>query len=75
MVRDRITRFTGIAVAKVEYLSGNKQIGIQPRVGSDGKYPDVAYVDSKDVELVSEGIHEPPSDIERPVDQPVTLSD
>lgn len=45
-VRDTVTDFTGLAIARVEYLTGCTQIGIQPPC-ADGKneIPSTTYLD------------------------------
>lgn len=61
-VKDKITGFTGIAVAKAEYLTGCTQIGISPPMGKDGKLGESMYfdwtrlevLDSKPIEIISD---------------------
>ena len=56
-VRDRVTGFTGIAISRVEYLNGCVQFCIKPPVDSKtGKNNDGEYVDSQQVEFVSNGL-------------------
>ena len=38
-VRDKITGFKGIAIARTEWLYGCARIVVQPPVGKDGKCP------------------------------------
>lgn len=49
-----VTGFTGIAIAKVEYLQGKTQFGIQPKVGPDGKYPEVQWINENLLEVFEE---------------------
>lgn len=44
-VTDCITDFKGIATSRVEYLTGCTQYGVTPKVGDDGKLPDIIYFD------------------------------
>lgn len=44
-VKDAITGMEGIAVARVDYLTGCTQICISPKVDKDGKLQDSHYVD------------------------------
>lgn len=44
-VRDRITGFTGIAIARVEYLTGCIQVGISPPLSAEGKLIPAEYFD------------------------------
>ncbi len=53
-VRDKVTGFTGIATAKIEYLNGCIQICIKPPVGENNIMPDVEYVDIDQIEILEE---------------------
>ncbi len=53
-VRDKVTGFTGIATAKIEYLNGCIQICIKPPVDKNNKMPDVEYVDIDQIEILEE---------------------
>ncbi len=55
-VRDRVTGFTGLAVAKVEYLNGCVQICVKAPLDKDGKMVDGEYIDISQLEVVDEGI-------------------
>jgi len=50
-VKDKVTGFTGIAIAKLEFLNGCLQFCVQPKMKSnnadrpDGKYLDVEQLD------------------------------
>lgn len=39
-VRDSITGFQGVAIAKTHWISGCDRINVQPKIGKDGKLPD-----------------------------------
>lgn len=53
-VRDTITDFQGIVVARIEYLTGCMQFGVAPKAGSDGKVPDTVYFDYTRLEVVAD---------------------
>lgn len=52
-VRDRVTGFKGIAVAKNEWMNGCKRIAIQSDTLKDGKPLDVEWVDIQQIEVIS----------------------
>jgi len=56
-VKDKISGFTGIMTAKVEYLNGCNQIGIAPKVDKEGKMRSVEYFDDIQVVLVGKGVN------------------
>jgi hypothetical protein len=60
-VRDAITGFEGIATAKVEYINGCVQFGIQPQA-TDGKMPESVYLDHQRLVAVGDGPALPSSD-------------
>jgi len=60
-VRDVVTGFEGIATAKVEYINGCVQFGVQPQA-AEGKFPDSVYVDHQRLAMISEGPSMPSSD-------------
>ncbi len=51
-VKDKVSGFTGIATAKVEYLNGCIQYCINPKVGKDNKNKEGFYFDEGQIELV-----------------------
>lgn len=55
-LRDMATGFTGIAVARIEYISGCIQYCILPSVKEDGKYVDGVYIDEQRLEFVGDGL-------------------
>jgi len=54
-VRDKITGFTGVATAKIEYLNGCVQICIRPPVGADNKMREHEYIDIDQIEVIDNG--------------------
>lgn len=55
-VRDRITGINGVVIAKVEYLFGCTQYGIQGPA-ENGKRNDADYLDWQRLEVLNEGLH------------------
>lgn len=51
-VQDKVTGFTGIATAKVEYLNGCIQYCVKPKVGEDGKMPEGSYIDHQQLVVI-----------------------
>lgn len=48
-VTDRITGFTGIVVARTEFLNGCIRVGVQSETLKDGKVLDPEYFDEQQV--------------------------
>jgi len=55
-VKDLVSGFTGIAVAKDEWLNGCLRYGIQGKVDKEGKLPDPKWIDAVQLEIIGEGI-------------------
>lgn len=55
-VKDRVTGYEGIAVGRTTFLNGCDRIGIQPKVGADGKIPDTVWFDEPQVAIVQSGV-------------------
>ena len=52
-VRCKVTGFTGIAVAKVEYLNGCIQFGVKPKQkAKENTMPDVVFIDVEQLEII-----------------------
>lgn len=56
-VRDKVTGFTGIATAKIEYLNGCLQFHVRPKMatpkkGEAPKYPEGKYIDVEQLDVV-----------------------
>jgi len=56
IVQDRVTGYSGIATARVEYLNGCVQYCVKPRVKGDMKMPDSEYIDVGQLKVVNKGI-------------------
>lgn len=52
LARDRVTGFTGIVIARTEWLSNCDRLTLQPRELHEGKIIDAATFDEPHVELV-----------------------
>jgi hypothetical protein len=55
-VRDVITGLTGIAISRIEYLTGCTQYGVTPGLDKDGKVSHAEYFDHTRLTLVDEGV-------------------
>lgn len=51
-VRDIVSGFKGIAIARTSYLQGCDRICVQPPVDEDGKLPKEAHFDEPQLEVV-----------------------
>ena len=51
-VRDKMTGFTGIATAKIEFLNGCVQIQIKPKAVKKDEMPDGVFVDVEQIEIL-----------------------
>lgn len=51
-VRCKITGFTGIAVAKTEFINGCIQWSVLSKIGNDKKMPEEIGVDEQSLEIV-----------------------
>lgn len=65
-VRDIVSGFPGIAVARTVWLYGCERISIQPPVGADGKIPDVATFDAPAIEVLEEPTIKVPASAKNP---------
>ncbi len=48
---DKVSGFTGMLTAKIEYLYGNDRYLIDPQVGEDNKYKEGQWFDEERIEL------------------------
>lgn len=52
-VKDKVTDFTGIAIAKIEYMNGCVQFCVQPKkAAKDTKFPESQYIDIEQLDVV-----------------------
>jgi hypothetical protein len=49
-VTDKITGFRGVAISRVEYLTGCVQFGLAAKVKADGTIPETVYLDESRLE-------------------------
>ena len=56
-VKCKVTGFTGIATARVEYINGCIQYCVSPPVKKDGTKQEIEYVDVTQLEEVGKGIN------------------
>ena len=52
-VRDRISGFEGVAVARTVWRQGCARITVQPKVDKDGKLPETASFDEPELEVLN----------------------
>lgn len=55
-VKDVVTGFEGVAVAKIEYLNGCRRYEIKPDKLKDGKTIDSEWIDIQQLKVVEENI-------------------
>ena len=55
-VRDTISDFMGIAVARTQWISGCDRITVQPKLDKDGKLPEAMNFDEPMLEVIGEKI-------------------
>jgi hypothetical protein len=58
-VKDKVTGFTGIATARVEYLSGCVQFCVRPEMVKPGEMPDGQYIDDMQLDVIGDGVFIP----------------
>lgn len=51
-VQDTVSGFKGIAMARSEFLFGCTRIGVQPKVGKDGKAIDPGWFDEPQLKVL-----------------------
>jgi hypothetical protein len=60
LVKDRISGYEGVAIAKIQYLTGCDQVGIKPRgTKPDGGTFDTLYFDAPFVEVLEKDVVSP----------------
>jgi len=53
---DKVTGFTGVAVAKHTYLNGCNRFSLQPPIDKDSKLPDTQTFDEPQLEVVKKSV-------------------
>ena len=51
-VKDKVSGFKGVAVAKYEFLNGCTRINVQPKIDKDGKLPEAEAFDEPQLEVI-----------------------
>jgi len=51
-----VTGFKGVATSRTTYLNGCTRIGVQPKVGKDGKHPDALWVDEPQLKVTKAAV-------------------
>jgi hypothetical protein len=54
--KDTVTGFTGICVARTDWISGCARLTIQPHADKDGKIPEAQTFDEPMLQLVKSGV-------------------
>jgi len=56
-VKCKVTGFTGIVIAKCEFLNGCVQLGVKPRMkAGETVLPDAIYIDIDQLDVVGAGV-------------------
>lgn len=58
-VQDIVSGITGVVTAKIEYITGCIQYGVQPPADKDGKLPDSYWIDEIRLKVLKGGIKIP----------------
>jgi hypothetical protein len=58
-VKDRVTGFKGIVVARSEYLHGCRRVGVQAEKLEEGKPTDAQWFDEPQVDVMESAVHAP----------------
>jgi len=61
-VKDIVTGFKGTVVIISQHLNGCVQCAVAPKIGKDGKYPDVVEIDHKSLEVIKKKVRVKKSD-------------
>lgn len=64
-VKDRVTGFTGIAIAECIYLNGCIQFEIAPKVDSKGEKRNNLWIDEQQLEFIDHGVLLKPEPIKK----------
>jgi len=54
-VKDKVSGFRGIAVARHEYLQGCNRISVQPPINENGELPEVKSFDEPQLAVITTG--------------------
>lgn len=56
-LRDRVSGFTGIAMAIIEFYNGCVRYMLEPETDKDGKLVEACYIDVQQLEKVDDGLN------------------
>jgi hypothetical protein len=65
-MKDTVTGFEGIAVAKIEFLNGCVQYNLKPKLDKDGKIVEAQMFDSQQLIVVDDGLAKAKKKDEKP---------
>ncbi len=51
-VRDKVTGFEGIVLARIKYKYTSDRYAVQPRIGKSGEYPEIETFDEEDLKQI-----------------------
>ncbi len=78
-VRCMVTNYEGILINRIEHLNGCVQYCVKPQVDPEKPHerPDGHYIDDEQLELVDQGILDPPTvhELQEILDEPDALSE
>ena len=52
-VKDKVTGFKGITIARTEWLNGCARIGVQAKMKKDGTVPDSQWFDEPQLDIIN----------------------
>lgn len=61
-VKDEVSGFQGIAVARTEYLNGCVQFEVQPKVNEKMELPDSCFIDEQQLQIIEKNNKEDPEE-------------
>lgn len=62
-VKDRVSGFEGVAVARIEYLNGCVQFEVQPKINEKKELPDTCYIDEQQLEIIKKNGKKEPKEV------------
>lgn len=54
-VKEKVTGYTGVVIAKTEWLTGCARYAIQPKMNKDGKIPEARDFDGAAISIIKKG--------------------
>ncbi len=70
-VKDPVTGLEGIVIGRTEFLYGCTRIGVQPKLGKDGKVPDANWFDEPQLKVIKAKEIKPATKAQRDVGGPM----